>query len=218
MPYICMIREDIPDGILQVLDLYPNTSLRNQIYDPAGQTKYVNRLQNDTVAVSSSATSAEYKGLAAYLIDAVCDGGDDGALTAAQANAMATAIIAVLDAGTACTLANINTALQTVQAATELGGGATASIGVLTDVLKILAGGEYVVPAGTACDAGAGNFKGTLAGSFSTGQYRNTYDSFALNISIGEGALSQYTTSTFEYGGTTGAALVVFDDTGALLS
>lgn len=218
MPYICMIREDIPDGILQVLDLYPNTSLRNQIYDPAGQTKYVNRLQNDTVAVSSSATSAEYKGLAAYLIDAVCDGGDDGALTAAQANSMATAIIAVLDAGTACTLANINTALQTVQGATELTAGGTASVGLLADVLKILAGAEYVVPAGTDADTGAGNFKGSKAGAFTTGQYRNTYDGFSLNISIGEGALSQFIASTYEYGDTAGAALVVFDDTGAVMS
>lgn len=218
MPYICMIRDDIPDGILQVLDLYPNTSLRNLIYDPAGQTKYVNRLQNDTVAVSSSVTSAEYKGLAAYLIDAVADGGDNGALTAAQANAMATAILAVLDAGSACTLAAINTALQTVQAATELTGASTDSVGTLADVLKILAGAEYVVPAGTAADAGAGNFKESLAGSFTTGQYRNTYDSFALYSSIGEGALSEFTASTFEYGGTTGAALVVLDDDGTLLS
>lgn len=218
MPYICMIREDIPDGVLQVLDLVPNTSQRNLIYDPQGQTKYVNRLQNDTVGVSSSATSAEYKGLAAYLIDAVADGGDDGALTAAQANSMATAVIAVLDAGTACTLANINTALQTVQGATELTGATTASVGLLADVLKILAGAEYIVPAGTAADAGAGNFKGSKAGSFTTGQYRNTYDSFALNISLGEGALSQFIDSAYEYADTAGAVLVVFDDTGAVMS
>lgn len=217
MPYIAMIRDDIPDGVLQVLDLFPNTSLRNQVVDPPGQTKYVRRLQNDSVSVSSSVTTAEFKGLAAYLIDAVADGGDGGALTAAEANAMAAGIIAnVLDAGVAATLANINVELAAVVAGTALTAG--GSVGTLADVLKILAGGEYVVPAGTAADSGAGLFKGALAGAFTSGQYRGTYDSFALNISVAEGSLSHYASASFEYGGTPGAAVVVYDDTGALLT
>lgn len=215
MPYIAMIRTDIPNGILQVLDLVPNTSQRNAIYDPAGQTKYIDRLQNETVSVSASATAAEYKGLAAYIIDAVADGGDGGALTAAQANGMATAIIAVLDAGTAMTIANVNTALQTVLAATQLA--ANGSVGTLVELLQILAGGEYVVPAGTACDPGAAAFKDAKAGAFTTGTYRATYESFALNISAAEGHLAGFKSATFEYAGTTGAAVVVYSDTGTVM-
>jgi hypothetical protein len=215
MPYIAMIRDDIPDGTLQVLDLVPNTSLRNQVYDPPGQTKYVNRLQNDTVTVTSNVTAAEYKGLAAYIIDAVAHGGTGNALTATQANSMATAVIAVLDAGTAMTIGNVNTALQTVVALTQLA--ANNSVGTLADLLKILAGGEYVVPSGTAANSG-GAFKGSKAGAFTTGQYRATYDSGALAISIGEGNLSVFTSADFEYDGTAGAALVVYDDDGSLLS
>lgn len=216
MPYICMIRNDIPDGVLQVLDLFPNTSLRNSIYDPKGQTKYVNRLQNDTVSVTASATAGEYKGLAAYLIDAVADGGDGGALTATEANTMAAGIIAnVLDAGAAASLVNINAELAAVKALTQLT--ANNSVGTLADVLKILAGGEYVVPTGTAANTGAGLFKGTLAGAFTTGQYRNTYDGFALNISVGEGHLAGFMDAAFEYGGTAGAAVVVYTDAGALM-
>ena len=49
MPYICLARTDIPDGTLQVLDLVPNTSLRSNL-DPPGQTRYVNRVQNDPVS------------------------------------------------------------------------------------------------------------------------------------------------------------------------
>lgn len=219
MPYICQTRDDIPNGILQVLDLFPNTSLRNQVYDPVGQTKYINRCQNETVVVSASATAAEYKGLAAYLIDSVADGGDDGALTAAQANDMATAIIARLDAGSTLTLAGINTALQTVQGATELNNaGGTASVGSVADVLRILAGGEYVVPSGTACDTGAGNFKASQDGAFTSGQYRATYDGFALAASYTEGHLSKMVDATFEYDGTAGTAVHVYADDGTVLA
>ena len=216
MPYICQARNDIPDGILQVLDLLPNTSQRNLIYDPPGQTKYVNRLQNDTVAVSASVTTAAFKGLAAYLLDAVADGGDDGALTATEANDMAEAIVDRLEAGSVLTAAGINTALQTVVGATQIA--ANNSVGSVASVLKILAGAEYVLPAGSAADAGAGNFKDVLAGAFTAGQYRNTYDGFALAISNGEGALASLKASTFEYGGATGAAVVVYDDDGTIFA
>jgi len=213
MPYIAMIRNDIPDGILQVLDLVPNTSLRNSIYDPKGQTKYVNRLQNDHV-VATTVTVGTLKGLGAYLIDSVASGGTGFALSATQANAMALGIIAGLNAGAAATLANVNAVLAAVTAGTALTAG--GSVGVLTELLQILAGGEYVVPAGTAADS-TGAFKGSQAGAFTEGVYRATYDSFALNISSAEGMLAGFKSATFEYGGTTGAALVVYDDTGALM-
>lgn len=216
MPYICMIRDDIPDGVLQVLDLYPNTSLRNQIYDPVGQTKYVNRVVNDTVGLNASfETSAEYKGLAAYLLDNVEDTPNGDALTAAQANTIAAAIIAAMDAGSASTLV----AVDALIAATVAGSGLATgnSTGAIADVLKILAGGEYVLPAGEAVQSG-GVFVVGPRGSFTTGQYRATYDGFALSASLGEGALSEFTSATYEYGGTTGAALIVYDDTGAIMT
>lgn len=215
MPYICLRRTDIPDGILQILDLVPNTSLRNSIYDPQGQTKYIDRVQNDTVAVTSSLTAAEYKGLAAYIIDSVAHGGTGNALTAAQANAMAVAIVTnLLNAGAAATLAAINAELQGVVALTELN--ANNSVGSVVDVLKILASGEYVLPVGTAANSGAA-FKGSQAGAFTTGQYRATYDTGAFQISLGDGYLARLLEATFDYEGTAGAAVVVYSDTGALL-
>lgn len=226
MPYICMIRDDIPDGVLQVLDLYPNTSLRNQIYDAVGQTKYVNRTTYDNVQTTASGgndvTVSEYKGLAAYLLDHVESGGlaaGTGALSDANANTIAAALIARMDTGVTMTLANVNTVISATAANSELtNAGGSASTGSLADVLKILAGGEYVLPAGSVTELPTGTFNPVASGSFTTGQYRATYDSFALNASIGEGALSQFTASTYEYGGTTGAALVVLDDDGTLLS
>ena len=225
MPYICMIRTDIDNGVLQVLDLYPNSSLRNPIYDAVGQTKYVDRCVSDTVATTTSGgndvTVSAYTGLAAYLLANVEKGGlaaGTSALTDANANTIATNIIAAMDAGSASTLAAINALLAATAANTELtSAGGSASTGSLADVLKILAGGEFVLPAGSVTETPTGTFNPAAKGSFTTGQYRATYDSFALNASLGEGALSQFTSATYEYGGTTGAALIVYDDTGAVM-
>ncbi|NBR01268.1 MAG: hypothetical protein EBT79_07510 [Actinobacteria bacterium] len=216
MPYICLSRSDIPDGTLQVLDLWPNTSQRNQAIDPAGQTKYVNRYQNDTLALSGTATAAEYKGLAAYFVDHVVKNAANIPITAAVANLIAGDVAAAVDAGTAVTLAVVNASIQarTGDATSTLTTG--NSNGTLADVLKICAGGEYVLPAGTTVITGVN--APVNAGSFTSGQYRATYEGSALYSSIAEGQIAGFSSATFEYGGTTGAALVVYDDSGNALT
>lgn len=75
MIYICLTKP-ISDGVVQVLDLYPNTSLRNQSIDPQGQTRYVNRVQNDVVTVNAAGnTVLDSRGLAAYLAARVAPAG-----------------------------------------------------------------------------------------------------------------------------------------------
>jgi hypothetical protein len=215
MPYICMRRTDIPNGVLQVLDLVPNTSLRNLIYDPIGQTKYINRLVNDTVAaLTANRTIASYEGLGAYLLDHVEDNVANVTITVTRANAAATSIIATMSAGGAVTLAVVNAALIAAGcgAGTQLN--ANGSSGAIADVLKILAGGQYVLPAGSLVGGVAG---GADLGAFTTGTYLATYDTGAFQISLGAGQLSVFTSSAFTYDGTTGAALVVFDDSGNVL-
>jgi len=169
MPYICMIRTDIPEGILQVLDLTPNTSQRNLIYEPPGQTKYIRRLDNDTVAVASNVTQAEYTGLAAWLIDTIEDAGDGGSLSATEANTIATALIVELDAGNALTTSAVNAVIQATVAASGIGLG--DSVGTLAGLLKVLAGGEYVLPAGSTANTGAGQYTDAAQGAFTDGQF-----------------------------------------------
>ena len=216
MPYIVQRRTDIPSGTIQILDLWPNVSQKNNAIDPVAQTKYVRYLQNETVTVSANVTLAAYKGLAAYLIDAVAAGVDGHALTATEANTMAASIVTnIVTAGAAATVAGVNVRLAAVNAGTALTAG--GSVGTIADVLKILAGGEYVLPAGSAANSG-GAFKGALVGAFTAGQYRPTYTSGPLLSSIAEGKLHGYAAATFSYGGTAGGALVVYDDTGAVIS
>jgi len=217
MPFIAMRRTDIPNGVLQVLDLWPNTSLRNLIYDPPGQTKYVNRLVNDTLApLVANRTTAEYTGLAAYLIDHVEDDVANVSITVAVANATANALITRVNSGLTVTLANVNTAL-TANGVANAGAGtqlnANGSNGVLVDVLKIIAGGQYVLPAGSL--VGNVGVPASL-GAFIPGTYRDTYDTGALAISFGEGSLAVYTSAVFDYLGTTGAALTVYANDGTL--
>lgn len=214
MPYICKIRTDIPATVLQVLDLLPNSSQRNLIYDPLGQTKYIERVQNDTVAVAANVTQAAYQGVAAWLIDTIEDSGDGGSLTATEANTIAAALIARLDLGLDMDVGSVNAVIQATVAASGIGIG--NSVGTLAQLLQILAGGEYTLPAGSAADPGAGNFDGTQDGAFTTGQYLQTRQSGALDISLGDGHLSEFTAATYDYGGTAGAALVVLNDDGTV--
>lgn len=214
MPYIAMRRTDIPNGVLQVLDLVPNTSLRNQIYDPIGQTKYINRFSTDTLAaLSANRTVAEYSGLAAYLIDHVEDNVANVAITVTVANAAAAAITALLDAGSAVTVAAVDAALVAAGAGAGTGLTTNNSNGAIASVLQILAGGQYVLPAGSVV---GGVTPPAALGSFVSGVYLPTYDTGAFQISLGSGQLSVFTSSAFDYLGTTGAALAVYNDDGTL--
>jgi hypothetical protein len=104
MPYICLARTDIPDGVLQVLDLVPNTSLRSDL-DPPGQTRYLNRAQIDALSFDAATgqvtrtdePASAARGLAAYLADRV----EAGGLTAESQTIQ---ILAGLAAGTIITI------------------------------------------------------------------------------------------------------------------
>lgn len=105
MPFIVLKRGDVPAGVLQVLDLWPNESQRNPVYQPPGQTKYVDPILNDTVATITSGgvitTAAEYRGLAAYLLTNVNDG------TGAAAAGTLTVSAAAATAGDTVTIGGV---------------------------------------------------------------------------------------------------------------
>lgn len=220
MPHICLIRSDIPDGILQVLDLLPNSSQYSLIYDPPPQTKYVNRATNDTVVTTGAGpitTNADYRGLAAYLIDNVENTGSAGeALTATEANTIAAALIARMDSGLPLAEADINSVIQATAAGSGIGiGDSTATV---EGVLRVLAGAEYLLPVGSTVEDGSNDFVDTPAGAFTEGVFRQTFETGALTISLGEGELSEFSDSSFVYAESAGAAVAVYADDGTLLS
>jgi len=232
MPFVCITRTDIPPATLQVLDLRPNTSQRSLIYDPPGQTKYVSfRPQNDNVVTAQPGgggtvilTETAFRGLAAYLIDRVEDTPNGDALTAAEANTIAAALIVILNGAGALTLAVVNATIALTVAGSGIGlGGSTAT---LLDILRILSGDEYFLPARSSVDVDGSTFDTVVRGFFAEDatdtsqrfqQVRRTYSSGSLQISLGEGHLAGFVDPNFSYLGTTGRAVVVYNDDGTVL-
>jgi hypothetical protein len=78
MPYICLARGDIPDSVVQVLDLLPNSSQRIPSLTPPGESRYVNRVKRGTANITSTgvlSAQGHLDGLEAYLLDRVDPGG-----------------------------------------------------------------------------------------------------------------------------------------------
>ena len=217
--YVCRLRTDIPAGTLQLLDLQPNTSSRNLTLEPVGQSGYLgDRVENDTLAALTGGTdtAAVYKGLAAYLIDNVIDGTSNVTITVTVANDGAAGLIALLDAGSALTEAAINADLIATGGAgagTDIN--ANSSSGSVKDILKIMSGGKYTLPSGSTV---GGLSAAAELGSFDDDAYRQLYGTSALQISCGSGRIATFAAAAFSYSGTAGAALVVYDHAGNVLS
>jgi len=223
MPFIVMRRTDIPDGVLQVIDLKPNTSNRNYIYEPGlGQSGYLRNIPAastvSTVPMGPDlVTPREFVGAAAYLIDNVEDAVSGAAITATVANTAVTNLVSALAAGTNLELATVNALLVASGAGAGTGLATGNSTGVLSELLAHLQGLQYVLPAMAVIDV-AGAFNPTRSGAFvAPPSIRTYYKTGAFLISNGEGNLFKYKRSDFEYRGVTGPAILVYDDDGSLL-
>lgn len=136
MPYICLARNDIPNGVLQVLDLDPNTSLA-LASGPQPQTRYINRplSQTATVIRTTGGLSSDVRGLAAYLFDRV----EPGGLEVAQTTVTMTGplhgdtvtVASVGGVGGAVLTATANYAVGTIQAVGPIAGD-TFDLGMTT--------------------------------------------------------------------------------------
>lgn len=208
--YAIKLRNDLPAGVLQVLDLKPNTSQRNLIYEGEGKTGYIRAdLSADASSVSSAQTalanaagtfnhtSAEVTGLVAYLMERVEEDDQDAAgagyLKALNLkNAVRTAQLIIMDvmAGTDITAARIAVHLTAVVGQqTDLIGTNGNSYGAVEDVVKILAGHTYTLADKTILSGeagGAGEFlsaaaKAAAVSADATGAYSSGGSFSSLN-------------------------------------
>jgi hypothetical protein len=211
--YAVQLRNDLPQGVLQVLDLKPNTSQRNSIYEGEGKTGYV---RADLSADLSAPTigddgglnkifSGESTGLVAYLIERVENTvpGTDTHLTVAQAQRCASLIIADVLSGTDIDSARITVHLTAICAgAVDLDGGLADSWGSVEDVVKILAGHTYTIADGTtlalvASDEFVVEASRSAKGSFSAFVGIVPFQGSSFNNSLASGNLSQYVSSSY---------------------
>lgn len=249
--FICLARADLADNGLQVTDLWPNTSQKSAIYEPGlGQTGYLSFTpQNDVVATTGAGpitTNALYSGIAAWMIDNIENVGGGGIpLTPAIANAIGPLLLARVVAGQTLTVANVNAAIVAAGAAAS-GIGVGNSTGTLIDLLKVMQGFAYVLPAGSQVDDGAGAFaaphvpNGSFVLTGTNGRnLRELELTGALRLSRNQGVLSKLAAATYVFddpllvygaGGTAlfvdgtaipvggaGAAVVVYDNLGNVL-
>lgn len=227
MPFICKRRTDIPNGVLQVTDLWPNASQRNQSIDPKPQgPRYVSApVSNTIVLASTGATQRNFgfaqSGLSAYIIANVATGAA-AAFTPAQADVASAALIAAMGTGAVLNLAAINVILAAAAAGSALTAG--GSTGAVTDILRILSGASYTVPAGTVVQIVVSTFfPQPTPATFNANNFNfNTYHDILVSdssfyISLAQGQIDGFSSTTFSYRGTAGAALVVYDNAGAVL-
>jgi hypothetical protein len=115
-------------------------------------------------------------------------------------------------------LADVNAALSAVVPGTELTtAGGSASTGSPEDLILVLAGAVYTVLAGSTLEDGGNNFEATVSGMFEREKYRDLYAGVFFSLSNSEGHLAKLKSSDFTYRGVAGAAVVVYDATGAVL-
>lgn len=89
MPFICLANPNLPDGVLQIMDLFPNVSQDNNPTNAPGQNRYLRRPGSDLASVNAVTGLTEgfrqdnnkrnLDGLAAYLVDKVEPGGAEQA-------------------------------------------------------------------------------------------------------------------------------------------
>lgn len=223
--FLIMRRTDIPDGVLQVVDLWPNTSSKNYIYPPGlGQTGYVHNIPDAAAtgnvgAAPTFTTSADLTGIAAYLLGNINTTAGAGApFTGAEADTAAAALVAIAQAGTVLDLAAVDAALAAAVAGTSLTGG--GSTGVLTELLSVMAGNVWEIPSGTDL-AAAGVKLAAVQGAFAEGTYTELYDIGQFKCSNLNGNVSLLKDANFTYDNamgvpTTGAAVTVYADDGTL--
>ena len=169
MPFVCTPRvTNSTDGgvALQITDLFPHKTQSNAVITPRFQgPRYLyahGRALTQTVALNGAFdTTAEFKGLAAYILATIENAAGDGvALTAPQANNIAADIIAIMEGGGALTVDAINAEIAD-RTDGDNGIGIGDSVATVLHILQIVSGYKvFTLPTGTSVggDDGVYNF------------------------------------------------------------
>jgi hypothetical protein len=203
-PVICIRDASISNGQLIVKDMWPNRSLANPVVDPAPQgPRYLRVTENVLPTVAANVVSKTVSGLAAYLLVTIDAGAANANPTPAQAFDMAEALIAEMRAGGGLTLAEINVVLAGVVGGTGIVGTGN-STATVNNILQILSGAPFTVPAGLDVNA---NFQteGAQASLFTAFHNPIVEEDSSFWISLAQGDLSGMKSADF---------VVVYDGAG----
>ncbi len=198
--YLLARRAEVQNGSVMVTDLFPNESQRNTSIDPVGagpiyirqvdlgaQGSLRSVLKTDSAGVITFVNQAS--GLIAFLLKNVQSGANNDALTLGEATVGAKAILALVRSGAVLNLAAINGILDD---ATVGGAGTDLSThSSVSELLRVLAGETYLVPANSQIEGANNVFTPDLnASSYFQNDVRHPVDGdSSWLVSLEEGSL-----------------------------
>lgn len=214
-PVICIRDTSIKNGQIMVKDLWPNRSQANPVVDPAPQgPRYLRVVENALPTVVANVVSKEVSGLAAYLLVTIDAAAGNRNPTPAEALAMADALIAQMRAGNALGLAQINAALAAVVGGTGIVG-TGASTATVNNILQILGGAPFTVPAGVDVNA-TFQLEAGQANLFTAFHNPIAFEDSSFWISLAKGDLKSLSSSRTVNNVVLDPYVVVYDGTGAV--
>lgn len=223
-PAICFRDSTLENGSFQVKDMWPNRSQANPVVDPAPQgPRYIRQPENELVGATNGIVDVDAVGLSAYVL-ANTDVGNNGALTPAVAFLAATNIILAMRGAAPMVLAAINKIVDDANGNTgaeliDAGNGLTCS-GSVEDVIAILAGARFALPAGYEFENGGALVPADNESLFDSGKYQFIdEDDSSFWISVEQGDLYKAKNNRIDQntGLTLAPIVVVYDGDGSVL-
>lgn len=218
-PAICLKSADTPNGSILIKDITPNRSQASAVYDPAPQgPRYIRQPEDALPSATNGVMDAEVIGLSAYIL-VNTDDGLGRAITPVQASSIATAVIARMRAGLSLTEGQLNILVNDEVAGAKLIDTVLTSSGAVDDVLAILAGARFTVPAGYEFDDGA-FIPAINSVLFNEGKYQRVdEDEPSFWISVEQGDLLKAKNDRIDpnTGATLPPLVVVYDGEGNIL-
>lgn len=236
--FILLRRADIPNGTLQIDDISSPSEHSNQGPRIQGPI-YLRQPDNEQpyTAVGDGGPAERvyrtaFSGLAAYLQENFSDAAG-AMITDVQAMTLAEGLITLLRAGSALDPATLGVTIAGVLGGFPASTTPDVNAAGVSEVLRILAGEQYTVPAGSLIQNRFGNFVPTRRGSFTrqtgigsseTLDYYDAYyaagsfiyDESGFKASQAGGKVAGFSDPTFTYLGVAGAAITVYHDNGTL--
>lgn len=232
MPFICMptVTSSTTEIKVQITDMFPHKTQSSAVLTPNFQgPRYFTALSNSAVTttpvLAAGALVGDTSGLSAYLLTTIAVVSDAiRALTEAEADSIATAIIDRMESALSLTSEDINALIQAETADVgDLDGiGKGASTATVTEILQILSGTHtYIAPDALVVEP-AGVFQPLIAqdqASNFTASATNTpisssYDSFFISARSGQISVAQAKTDS---AGNATPVLVAYNNDGSLI-
>jgi hypothetical protein len=149
-PVICIRDTAISNGQLIVKDMWPNRSQANPVVDPAPQgPRYLRVVETPTLPVLDGTVVARtVSGLAAYCLVTFDQGALGANITPAESVLIAEALISEMRTGGDLEVLDINGIIALLPGLAGTGIGLGASTATVNNILQILGGATFTVPAG----------------------------------------------------------------------